>query len=65
MTAPTKRITKPAPASTHQGSVVFDYLDQQVAKDMVGFYSAFGLQAPGQAVRSSNSSAGQRKTAKR
>lgn len=65
MTVTTKRTTKPAPVGTPRGSVVFDYLDQQVAKDMIGFYSAFGLPVPAQSVRSSDNTVGQRKAAKR
>lgn len=61
MTVAAKRTTMPITSSRNQRSAVFEYLDQQVAKDMAGFYTAFGLKAPNQAIRSVNSSSEQRK----
>lgn len=65
MTVAAKLTTMPITSSKNQRSAVFEYLDQQVAKDMAGFYTAFGLKAPNPAIRSGNSSAEQCKPAKR
>lgn len=42
----TQRESKVALADAQQRSVAFEYVDQQVAKDMAGFYSAFRIATP-------------------
>jgi hypothetical protein len=61
MTVAAKQPTMPITSSKNQRSAVFEYLDQEVAKDMAGFYTAFGLTAPNPAIRSLNRSSEQRK----
>lgn len=61
MTVAAKQPTMPITSSKNQRSAVFEYLDRQVAKDMAGFYAAFGLPTPNQATKSGNSSSEQRK----
>lgn len=61
MTVAAKQPMMPITSSHNRRSAVFEYLDLQVAKDMAGFYTAFGLTAPNPAIRSVNSSSEQRK----
>ena len=60
MTVAAKQPMMPITSGDNRRSAVFRYLDLQVAKDMAGFYTAFGLTAPNPAIRPVNSSSEQR-----